>query len=373
MRVRVETASPRAAGYDIVIRAGAVRELPARIVSAVPAERYAIVAPDDVAGLYGEAIAADLRAAGMAADLLAFRAGEASKTREVWGELTDRLVALRYGRDSCIVALGGGVACDLAGFVAATYMRGLPVVQVPSTLLAMIDASIGGKTGVDTPAGKNLVGAFHQPALVVADPDLLRTLPDDLFVAGLAEAVKHGAIADGGYLDWIAEQAPQILDRDAGTLEHLIAGSVAIKAAIVMEDPYERGRRTLLNFGHTVAHALELQSGFNLAHGYAVAAGMVVEAAAGELLGVTEAGTADRIRDVLRRCGLPHAPPAVPADAVIDAMALDKKTRRAMPRCALPRRPGSPASAPDGGWAHDVPDDVLAHALGRTAAVSRDV
>jgi 3-dehydroquinate synthase len=373
VRVRVETASRRAAGYDVIIRAGAVRELPSRVASAAPAERYAVLAPDDVAGLYGDAVIADLRGAGRAAELLAFPAGEASKSRDVWGDLTDRMLAHRFGRDSCVIALGGGVACDLAGFVAATYMRGLPVVQVPTTLLAMIDASVGGKTGVDTAAGKNLVGAFHHPALVIADPELLHTLPGDGIRAGLAEAVKHGAILDGGYLDWIAERAPDTLDRDPATLEHLIAGSVAIKAAVVTDDPYERGRRALLNFGHTVGHALELLSGFTLAHGYAVAAGMVVEAEAGELLGISEAGTADRIRDVLRRCGLPHALPAVPADAVIDAMALDKKTRRAVPRCALPRRPGSPAPAPDGGWAHEVPDGVLAQALGRTAEVPRDV
>ncbi len=215
-----------------------------------------------------------------------------------------------FGHDSAIVALGGGVTGDLAGFVAATYLRGIPYIQVPTTLLAMLDASVGGKTGVDTAHGKNLVGAFHLPAAVVADPLTLASLPERDYRAGLAEAVKHGLIADRTLLRLARAQAPAIARRDPATLVHLIRRSVEIKADVVSEDEREAGRRAILNAGHTVAHALEHVSAYTLAHGEAVALGLVAECALAERLALTPGGTRERVVAVLTALGLPVRLPA---------------------------------------------------------------
>ncbi|PYP65770.1 MAG: hypothetical protein DMD26_09965 [Gemmatimonadetes bacterium] len=201
----------------------------------------------------------------------------------------------------------------MAGFVAATYMRGLPFIQVPTTLLAMIDASIGGKTGVDTLAGKNLVGAFHQPSAVIADLDVLRTLPPEHLRAGLAEAIKHGVIADAAYFDDVAEAAPSIVSgsrQAAAALERVAVRSIAIKADVVRRDEREGGVRKTLNFGHTIGHAIELRSEYRMLHGEAVAVGMVLESRVAERLGVAEAGTSDRVRQAIERSGLPASRPA---------------------------------------------------------------
>lgn len=373
MKIRVDTAPDRSTPYDVIVRAGILAELPERVHAVVPAERYAVIAPADVAVLYGDAVVHGLRSAGLVTELLTFAPGEAHKSRAAWAELTDRLAALRFGRDSCIIACGGGVAGDLAGFVAATYMRGVPMVQVPTTLLAMVDASVGGKTGVDTPAGKNLVGAFHQPRLVLADPQLLDTLPDAELRAGLAEAVKHGAMLDRAYFDWIEDRAEDLLARDATALEYIVAGSIALKAAVVAGDPYEKDRRAVLNFGHTVGHALECQSGYTLPHGFAVAMGMIVEVTAGEMIGVTAPGTLERLASVLRRCDLAVTPRVTSLDQVLAAMHLDKKARSGAPRCALPREIGAAATDPAGRWTHDVPQNIIVAALEATSAGPRNV
>jgi 3-dehydroquinate synthase len=349
--------------YDVVIGAGACDRLPELVTAAVDAHRYAVIAPTDVARLHGDALRARLRDAGLDAALFTFEPGEASKTREVWASLTDALLDAGYGRDSCIIAVGGGVAGDLAGFVAATYMRGVPVVQVPTTLLAMIDASVGGKTGVDTPAGKNLVGAYHPPSLVVADPQVLGTLPAAELRSGLSEAIKHGVMLDGAYFEWIEARRDDLLALDAAALEHLVFRSVELKAAVVSEDPLERGVRAVLNFGHTVGHALERLAGFTVLHGNAVAAGMVVEARVGAALGVTEQGAPARIAAVLDACGLPTEPPALGTAELLAAMRLDKKSLRAQVRCALPRRIGEAARGPAGEWTVPLPETALAAAL----------
>ena len=361
-RVHVDVPSSPARPYDVVVGAGMLDTLPARLGAAAPARAYAIVTPAPLADLYGSRLLASLTAAGVDAHLLPIPDGEGHKTRATWADLTDRMLALRLGRDCAVVALGGGVTGDIAGFVAATYMRGVPVVQVPTTLLSMIDASIGGKTGVDTEAGQNLVGAFHPPRLVLVDPLLLRTLPPAELRSGMAEAVKHGAILDRAYFEQTARDADAILSLDADALERLVARSVELKAAVVTEDPYERGRRAILNFGHTVGHALERAAGYALPHGLAVAAGMVAEAALGEAVGITEAGTAQRIDDVLRRFDL-RVPIDLPAADVADAMRLDKKARGGVPRFVLLRTIGACAPDTRGGWTHAVPDTEALRAM----------
>ncbi|HEX2167610.1 MAG TPA: 3-dehydroquinate synthase [Longimicrobiales bacterium] len=365
-RIRVDAMAIAAPGYDVIVRHGALAELGERIAAAAPAAAYAVITPHSIHETVGARALADLRAAGLHAELLAFDDREVNKTRETWAALTDRMLELRFGRDSCVVAVGGGVTGDVAGFVAATYMRGIPFVQVPTTLLAMIDASIGGKTGVDTHAGKNLVGAFHSPAVVVIDPSVLETLPALHIQSGLAEAVKHGAILDAAYFEWIASNARDLLALDASALEHLIARSVELKAGIVSADPREDGRRAILNFGHTIAHALERYAGYTMSHGAAVSVGMCAEAAVGEAVGTTNAGTAQALRSLLSTLGLPTRSGFDPA-ALLDTMAIDKKSRAARPRFALLRSIGECAVDTNGMWTHAIDSQVLKRVLEETA------
>lgn len=276
------------------------------------------------------------------------------------------MLAKGYGRDSAVIALGGGVVGDLAGFVAATFMRGIPVVQVPTTLVAMVDASIGGKTAVDTPAGKNLVGSFHHPAGILIDPHLLATLPLRELRAGFAEVVKHCVIADEPYLREVASSVSELLSERGSmgdSMLSIIVRSVEIKAEVVSRDEREEGLRKVLNFGHTIGHAVEMVSGFSLLHGEAVAIGMALESKLAERIGLAQAGTAATVTRTLQAAGLPTALPAdCGPEAVIDAMRSDKKGRSGKMRFALPLRIGAMAGA-DTGWTVAVGDDQLREVL----------
>ncbi len=354
-----------ASGYEILIGSGLLASVPSIVSRCAPAYRYAVITDHHVAELYALRMARGLHAAGHRVETFAFPAGEAQKTRETWAEITDAMLETGIGRDSAVVAFGGGVAGDLGGFVAATYMRGLPFVQVPTSLLAMIDASVGGKVGVDTPGGKNLVGAFHRPCAVIVDPDLLRTLPPEHLRAGLAEAVKHGAIADREYLEWIEESAQLLVAGDPEALSRLIVRSVEIKAEMVMRDEHETGPRKLLNFGHTVGHAVEALSGYTLLHGEAVSIGMVAETRIAERMGVAGKGTTERLRQVLSRLGLPTAMPMTwSAEEVVSRTRVDKKARGDRVEYALICAPGVPAQGIDGRWGYAVADEIAKGALG---------
>jgi 3-dehydroquinate synthase len=350
--------------YRVLIARGALSDL-GRIASATTrAHRYAVIADSNVGPLYAGRVRSSLGEG--RTKLYTIGAGEDQKTRETWAALTDAMLGDGFGRDSAVVALGGGVVGDLAGFVAATYMRGIPFIQVPTTLLAMIDASIGGKTGVDTSAGKNLVGAFHQPAAVIADPDLLRTLPAAHLRAGLAEALKHGVIADADYFDDVAEAAPEIVNGTRGAapaLERVVVRSVGIKADVVRRDEREGGVRKTLNFGHTIGHAIELRSGYRMLHGEAVAVGMVLESRLAERVGVAEPGTSDRVRAAIERVGLPVSRPENQTpDEILAATRGDKKARSGTVEYALPSRVGMMAGE-DRGWSVPVADDVVLEVL----------
>ena len=354
---RVELAT-----YTVSIGRGLLDALGDVVREAAPAHRYAIVTDSSVGPIY-----ADRAVRSLGDDrtrVFTIPAGEAHKTRDTWAMLTDAMLAAGYARDTTVVALGGGVVGDVAGFVAATFMRGVPFVQVPTSLLAMLDASIGGKTGVDTPAGKNLVGAFHQPAAVIADPNVLATLPPEHLRAGLAEAIKHGVIADADHFVAVADLAPSI---SAGTARHsaeLIARSVAIKADVVRRDEREGGLRKVLNFGHTIGHAIELLSGYRMLHGEAVAAGMVLEARLAERLGIAEPGTADRVRQAVHRASLPSERPLEQrAEDVLVSTRTDKKVRGGVVEYALPARVGAMSGA-ERGWVTPVADDTVLEILG---------
>jgi len=368
--IRVPILEQRDASYDIRIGRGLLVELPALLRAVAPAARYAVISDSHVAKLYGEALVARCRAAALHADLLTFPAGEWNKTRETWAGLSDRMLAAGIGRDGAVVALGGGVVGDVAGFVAATYLRGIPCIQVPTTLLAMIDSSIGGKTGVDVPQGKNLLGAFHQPRLVVADLEALGTLPSPQLSAGMAEAIKHGVIADADYLTMLEREHAAVTARDAATLERVVARSVEIKASIVSADEREAGRRAVLNFGHTIGHAIEATSGYSVLHGEAVAIGMVLEARLAERVGVAERGTAARIAQLLERYGLPLEPPeSGRVEDMLAAMQRDKKARDGAVRFAFPRRVGEMYGDAKRGWTIAVNEEVLREVLSAGAAV----
>jgi 3-dehydroquinate synthase len=319
--------------YPVYVGPGMLERLDAVVHEQLGERRIAMIADATVHELYQ---AGRLGPVTWSGETLRVPPGENSKSRDSWARLTDELLERRFGRDSGLIGLGGGVIGDLTGFVAATYMRGLPYVLAPTTLLAMLDASVGGKTGVNAPQGKNLIGAFHQPAAVIADPLALTTLPEREFRSGLAEAVKHGLIADAAYFEWMEAQAAAIIGRDPETLAWLVRRSVEIKAQVVSEDERESGRRAILNAGHTVAHALEQVSNYQLAHGEAVALGLVAECEIAERLNLAPKGLRKRVAGLLDRLGLPHQyPRPLTRSLVLEQMATDKKNRRAVVHFAL--------------------------------------
>jgi len=311
------------------------------------AERYFVVGDRRVSSLYGDDLLRALRRAGLRADLVTFPRGEAAKTRATKQRIEDRLLVLGAGRDSAILALGGGVTGDLAGFVAATWQRGVPLVQLPTTLLAMVDAAIGGKTAINLPRGKNLVGAIHQPHAVYADIATLKTLPDAIFRDGIAEIVKGGAIADAGLFRWLEANVKPLLTRCRAVVIDVVERSVRVKARVVRRDERESGRRAILNFGHSIGHALESVSGYALSHGRAVAIGIAVEAWLAVQQGSLPESHAQRIVALLDSFGLPTAVPRTLSLAkILRATHYDKKARAGKARYALPvalgrMRPGA--------------------------------
>mgnify|MGYP001819884318 CR=1 FL=1 len=250
--------------------------------------------------------------------------GESFKTLATMQAILDQLVETRANRDVAVVALGGGVVGDITGFAAACYMRGVDFIQVPTTLLAQVDSSVGGKTGVNHPQGKNLIGAFHQPQVVLIDTDTLSTLPEREFAAGLAEVIKYGAICDREFFEWLEANMPRLLARDADALAYAIRRCCEIKAEVVADDEREAGRRAILNFGHTFGHAIEHCQGYGeWLHGEAVAAGMVMAA---RLSGLA-AGDVERLKNLIAAAGLPTEPPAIASGDWLSAMGMDKKVQ----------------------------------------------
>lgn len=327
--VRVEGESR----YDISIGPGLLAD-PVRISHVLRGRHALIVSDSNVAPLYADRVEQTLHAAraGMQVARFVMPAGEQEKTLSRFCQCLDALSALGATRDATVVALGGGVIGDLAGFAAACWMRGIDVIQLPTTLLAMVDSSVGGKTGVDLAAGKNLVGAFHAPRAVIADTTVLRTLPPRELSAGLAEVVKYGAVFGADFLGWLESHASALAAGDDMALTEAIARSCLYKAEVVSRDPYEHGERALLNFGHTFGHAIEAEQGYAgagsqaLNHGEAVAVGMVLAARLSTALGRASAADAQRLQELLQRLGLPTTIPAgLDPQALLARMRLDKK------------------------------------------------
>jgi 3-dehydroquinate synthase len=335
--------------YSIHIGSGLLAEVGPLLRETAPqAARALLIADSHTGPLYGEQVLASLRSAGTEAFLATVPAGEQSKSLRTAESLYERCLDAALERSSVIVALGGGVIGDLAGFVAATYLRGLPFVQVPTSLLAQVDSAVGGKVAVDLARGKNLVGAFHQPRLVVADVAALRSLPAREVAAGLAEVVKHAVIRDGAFLTFLEENAGPIASLEPALLEQLVARNCAIKAAVVGADETETRLRAILNFGHTAGHAIEALRWESLRHGECVAIGMVVASQLAAAAGVLQdPELPGRVRRLLERLGLPTQLPVTPAE-LLPVLYRDKKVEGGKLRWVLPVRPGEVVVRPVG-------------------------
>jgi len=314
--------------YRIVVASGALATVGPRLRELPVGTRVALVSDAAVARLHGKTVVASLEAAGFAVTTIEVPEGETAKTLPVAQHCWDQLLAAGLDRTSTVLALGGGAVGDVAGFAAATYMRGVNFVQLPTTVLAQVDASIGGKTAIDHPRGKNMIGAFHQPRLVVVDPSVVGTLPEREFRSGLAEIVKHGIVLDAEYFAEIERDRAPLLARELGVLERIIGGSCRLKAAVVERDEREAELRHVLNYGHTIGHALEAATGYDrFAHGEAVSLGIVAEARLARRLGVADDETVTRQERLLEALGLPVRTSAIDVEPVVSAMAHDKKAK----------------------------------------------
>lgn len=324
--------------YPILIGEGLLRQ-PALVRQYVAARDILIVSNTTVAPLYLEPLAEALGGSRVVEAILPD--GESHKTLATVARILDVLVANRFGRDCKVVALGGGVVGDMAGFAASCYQRGVAYVQVPTTLLAQVDSSVGGKTGVNHPGGKNLIGAFHQPAAVIADASTLSTLPVRELRAGLAEVIKYGLLGDASFFDWFEAHVDELLAADPQALSYVIQRSCEIKAEIVGRDEREQGDRALLNLGHTFGHAIEAATHYTQwLHGEAVGAGLLMAAAMSHECGMVEAAQVDRLRRLLERVGLPVRIDGVTPDVALEHMQIDKKALGGRMRLVLLRRIG---------------------------------
>ncbi len=335
---RVQVSAP-GGSYEILIGADLLASLPQLLAPLAPT-RLLVVTDSNVAPLYGTVVALALEKLAPTS-IFTLAGGEAGKTMAAVEQVADALVGHRADRRSVVVVVGGGVVGDIAGFAASIYMRGIRFVQVPTTLLAQVDSSVGGKTGVNHPLGKNLIGAFHQPSLVVADAGVLRSLPPRELSAGLAEVLKHGLLADADYFDAVEKDLPRLLACDAQAMAHAVARSCEIKAGVVGRDERESGERALLNLGHTFGHAIEALAGYgHWLHGEAVGCGLCLAADLSQRLGMLERSEVDRVKDAVSRARLPVRIPGLSKRDALQAMAGDKKAEAGSIRFVLLERIG---------------------------------
>ncbi|MBI2990298.1 MAG: 3-dehydroquinate synthase [Candidatus Magasanikbacteria bacterium] len=349
--------------YSVLIGSGLFDILAERLAGYSDIYRFALISDKSVADMFAEPLMRALREKNLDVESLAFPTGEEHKNQATKTLLDSELLKRGFGRDSMIIALGGGVSGDMAGFVAATYMRGIPYVHVPTTFLSMVDSSIGGKTGVNTAYGKNLIGAYHQPRLVLQDLKMLKDLPEHQMVNGLFEAIKMFCTSDADMFAYVRDNREALFAKDQTVLLRIVEGAVKIKAGIVSMDERESNERMLLNFGHTIGHALELLSDYRIPHGYAVACGMIAETKMAELAGIAEPGLTTQIKELLVSCGLDTEPLSLfnPED-VLSATAKDKKTRKAVVRYIQLERIGEPHRA-DEAYAVPVDGNIALKAL----------
>ena len=328
--------------YDIRIRRGLVNDLGVELTRLRRTGKVGVITDRHLAGHYLKPVMRVLKAAGFTVTPIILPPGEQTKTLRSIAKVMDALVDARFERSSTLLALGGGVVGDLTGFAAAIYQRGIPFVQVPTSLVAQVDSSVGGKTGVDHPKGKNLIGAFNQPKAVLIDPATLHTLPPREWVAGLAEVIKYGVIADAPFFEYLEQHMARILTLDDVVVAHIVRRSCEIKAEVVSEDEREADRRRILNFGHTIGHALESLGGYKgLIHGEAVAVGMVYEADLARHLGYCSQDMVDRLRRLVEATGLPARMPDVTFHDLWSTMQQDKKVSAGAVYCVVPESIGA--------------------------------
>ena len=328
--------------YPIRISSGLLDKIGADLRARKIGSKYGVISDDRVAALYGDRFMQSLAAAGLQAELLTFPAGEASKHLQTIAALSSELAQRGFDRKTALIALGGGVTGDITGFLASIYLRGIPFIQVPTTLLSQVDSSVGGKTGVDIPEGKNLVGTFYQPKAVYIDTDVLRTLPVAELQGGLAEVIKYGVINDADFFAFLEQNKEAVFALRQDVLTKLIARCCEIKAWVVEQDEREGGLRRILNFGHTIGHAVETASGFQLIHGCAVAIGMCAAADLAVRAGCLAAEEAERIRRLIAAYGLPTEIPAdLDHEAIKKYLLTDKKTVGGRVFYVLPERVGA--------------------------------
>ncbi len=328
--------------YEILIQPGILSQIGQILQDGGCAGRVAIVTNPIVNQLYGRFVQRSLRRAGLSSFFIIVPDGEQAKTVHWLAKILDALVTHRLERQDSILALGGGVTGDVAGFAASTYLRGIPFFQVPTTLVAQVDSSVGGKTGVNHSQGKNLIGAFYQPQKVVVDPQVLKTLPSRQWIAGLAEVIKYGMIADKGFFTYLEQHVEGLRSQSDDVLPHVLRRCCEIKADVVAGDERESGRRRILNYGHTVGHALEAWGRYKKwIHGEAVGLGMVQEASIAQYLGVCSSEVVDRQDELIKRVGLPSSiPKKMTFSDMWSAMQHDKKVVKGNIYCVLPQRIG---------------------------------
>lgn len=305
-KVRVDLREETDNSYDILIDEGLFDNLANELKQKPLGNSYAIITDSNVGKVYGRRLLKNLQSKNINSHLITFQAGEKSKTRKTKEKIEDEMLELGLGRDSCIIALGGGVVGDIAGFVAATYMRGIYYIQVPTSLLAMVDSSIGGKVAVDTTHAKNIIGAFYQPKKVIIDLNFLKTLPKSEIANGMAEVIKHAIIKDKDFFHFLEENIDLIMNLDLKVLKQAIKRSCEIKANIVIEDEREKGLRRVLNYGHTIGHAIEAALNYKISHGNAIAIGMSYAAKLSAKKGILHEGSVIRQNNLLEHIGLPH-------------------------------------------------------------------
>lgn len=348
-----------ATSYEIQIRVGLLDTLHHHLTAY--GSRIAIVSDENTAPLYGKPICQSLLSSGWDVSLFSFPSGEKYKTRAIKEQLEDQFFEKGLGRDTCLLAIGGGVVTDLGGYIAATYCRGIPLIMIPTSLLGMVDASIGGKTGVNVPHGKNMLGCLYPPKKVLIDPSTLQSLPQKEIKNGVVEMIKHALIADQTYFDYLENHADDILSLKADALEKSIFESCRIKKEIVEIDEKGNGKRNFLNFGHTIGHALETLTHYSLGHGEAVAIGILVESHMALQMGYLDQNTFKIIISIFLKYGIPLLPPKVPISSILHAIKLDKKSINGNPRFVMLKEIGSPLCHPT--FIHPIEEKLIINSL----------
>lgn len=362
-QLNIKLHAPAPKQYKAFVASGLLKTLPGILKKLKPVSRYVIITAGIVKKIAGEKLLQTLKKSGLQADLISFEGGEKTKNEKTHSELTHAMLAKKCGRDTMVLALGGGVVGDMAGYVAATYMRGVPYVQIPTSFLAMVDSSIGGKVGVDTPQGKNLIGAFWHPEAVIADIDCLKNLPEEQLVNGMMEAVKIFLTYDKSFYNSTLKNWQKILKKDSALLQKIIARSIELKIGVVVRDEFDANERMVVNWGHTIGHAIEHLSNYRLLHGYSVALGILVESKISQLLGVLSEKDFQNIRSSMRKFGINEKElRKFKIDAVIKQTLIDKKSGNGKVKYVLLERIGR-VKKTKGMFGHEVDQKTVKKAL----------